>query len=432
MLLRELFESLLLEYNREKTAATFGNKLLKAIMADRSIIQAPLGTARQYLLQIQGQELGAHEKQSQQMIINDILGVIESGDPTQHKEYTQWLVKCYVNEDIVLEDIISKGTDWLEVYNEMKLRKILPTEYRNIMNLKFNDLYGVVSNQDLVAKLQSQSEEVNKGNSKVLLDTPSVRIIKPEDQEAACYYGQGTTWCTAAKNNNMFNYYAKNSDLYILLPKKPQRDGEKYQVHFNSNQFMDESDDPVDMVWLIKERFGDLLPFFESVEPELGKYIQFADPDVVATVIGQIKEVATEHVDEILNEWEMDDDYYIEWLHEQGYVDEDGEVDWDRVEKDKATWLEYNDEAREWYNKAMDALAPNVSDLSDAITDFFEYKGEYPTILDLDRLIGSYIESEFYSRRGNSSDAGLAQWVVGSVVIQPEGTGYKVKNIHEK
>ena len=42
--------------------------ILVGVIADRSVIQGQLGTSRQYLLQIQGQEIGPHEKQSQQMI----------------------------------------------------------------------------------------------------------------------------------------------------------------------------------------------------------------------------------------------------------------------------------------------------------------------------------------------------------------------------
>ena len=431
MLIRELFESILVEYNREKTAATFGNKLLKALMTDRSILRTRLVAARTYLIQKEKNKepIGPNERQA---ILTDLLGVIESGDPTQHKEYSQWLVKCYVNEDIILEDIISKGHDWLEIYDEMKRRKILPAEYRNILNLKFNDLYGIISNQTLVAKLQAQSAEANKGSSKVVLDNNQVRIIQPADQEAACYYGQGTTWCTAAKHNNMFDYYAKQGDLYILLPKQPKHDGEKYQIHFQSNQFMDESDDGVDMKWLLTQRFGDLVEFFKSVEPEIGNYIQFADPNVVNKVISEIKEKSMEHVDEILNEWQLNDDYFYDWLRDSGYEDEDGDIDWDRVANDGIEWMEYNDEARRWRNKAMDALSPSLDELSDVISDYFDYKQEYPTITDLDHLIAGYVESEFHSSRRVNSDAGLSEWIKYNIIIKPEGDGYRVKTIHEK
>ena len=425
MLLRELFENILLEYNREKTAATFGNKLLKALMTDRSILPSALGTARAYL--VQKEKIGEPiEPNTRQVIINDVLGVIESGDPTQHKEYSQWLVKCYANENIILEDIISKGLDWLETYNQMKIRKILPAEYRDIMKLKFNDLYGIVSNQELVAKLNQEPEEVDKGSSKVVLNNENVRIINPENREAACYYGQGTTWCTAARTNNYYDYYAKNGDLFILLPKKPNYDGEKYQVHFSSNQFMDETDNPVDVGWLLKERFGNLVEFFKSVDPSITEHIQFADPETFKKLMGEIKDVSIDYVDQILNEWEMEDEYYHSWLADNGYQDEDGDIDWDQVEKDNMNWMNYNSEAQTWYVRAIECLSPTVSELSDVITDFIDIRGENPTLINLDRLVGDYVESEMSSYSRDSSDAGLGQWIRDNVIIKKHGNEYKV------
>lgn len=425
MLLRELFENILLEYNREKTAATFGNKLLKALMTDRSILPSALGTARAYL--VQKEKIGEPiEPNTRQVIINDVLGVIESGDPTQHKEYSQWLVKCYANENIILEDIISKGLDWLETYNQMKIRKILPAEYRDIMKLKFNDLYGIVSNQELVAKLNQEPEEVDKGSSKVVLNNENVRIINPENREAACYYGQGTTWCTAARTNNYYDYYAKNGDLFILLPKKPNYDGEKYQVHFSSNQFMDETDNPVDVGWLLKERFGNLVEFFKSVDPSITEHIQFADPETFKKLMGEIKDVSIDYVYQILNEWEMEDEYYHSWLADNGYQDEDGDIDWDQVEKDNMNWMNYNSEAQTWYVRAIECLSPTVSELSDVITDFIDIRGENPTLINLDRLVGDYVESEMSSYSRDSSDAGLGQWIRDNVIIKKHGNEYKV------
>ena len=65
-------------------------------------------------------------------------------------------------------------------------------------------------------------------------------IIVPHTEEASCYYGKGTQWCTAANNgNNMFEYYNDNGNLYININKLTH---EKYQFHFETDSFMDETD----------------------------------------------------------------------------------------------------------------------------------------------------------------------------------------------
>ena len=426
MLLRELFESILLEYNRDKTAATFGKKLLKAFIADRSVIQGPLGTSRQYLLQIQGQEIGPHEKQSQQMIINDILSVIEQGDPTQHKEYSQWLVKCYANEDVILEDIISKGRDWLEVYDEMKRRKILPAHYRDIMKLKFKDLYYVIIDPELVAKLNSQSADVDKGNSKVVFENAAVRIIKPEDETAACYYGQGTTWCTAARNNNMFNYYHKQGPMYILLPKQPNYDGEKYQIHLQSGQFMNEEDDPINFYRLITDRFPSTIEFFKKVEPDLDDWIVFTDPRLLETIGEQIRSITMDRVWEIIFDWEVEDENFREWQlntakHEGIINDEmtDDEI-WDKIHEDPGLndYLDFNMEAQEFFNDVQKAVTLSPREMIDFADNINEYESEEPLkYTNLEAVFTKSVHDYF----GRNQDGGIAEFVSNNIDVSRDG-----------
>jgi hypothetical protein len=124
--------------------------------------------------------------------------------------------------------------------------------------------------------------EVQKGESTEILNNSEVRIIIPEDQKAACYYGQGTRWCTAAKNNNMYDNY--DWPLFILVPKNPTHEGEKYQVQVSGGDWMDETDSPVSVIDIVnrfptvnlKEVFGkydrdawyltDYMPWYDTVE----------------------------------------------------------------------------------------------------------------------------------------------------------------------
>lgn len=59
----------------------------------------------------------------------------------------------------------------------------------------------------------------------------------------SCELGSGTEWCTATGNtSNYFNQYIDEGPLYIFM--KPGSD-EKYQFHFESDQFMDKNDQSV-------------------------------------------------------------------------------------------------------------------------------------------------------------------------------------------
>ena len=68
-------------------------------------------------------------------------------------------------------------------------------------------------------------------------------VIIPHTQEASCYYGKNTQWCTAATDSyNMFNHYNNQGPLFINIRKT---DGKKFQFHFETNSFMDETDTPI-------------------------------------------------------------------------------------------------------------------------------------------------------------------------------------------
>ena len=415
------FREILKEYNQAKTAQVFGNKLVAALASDNSShFPSPLGTSRNYLRQ--KDKIGSEvEGPNKQIIIKDILTAIEQADPTPNKEYTQWLAKCYANEAQKIEDITSKGTDWLKTYHQFKVKKILPDNLRNIANFKFSQLYDIIANDELNAKLDAieNAPSKDKGKAQVVFDNSLVRIIVPNDEAAACYYGQGTRWCTAAKNNNMYDRYASDGNLYIMLPKQPNYEGEKYQLHFASNQFMDEGDNPVDNVMELLRLFGDdVMQFFFDKEPMIKQWVVVTPEEILQPLIDQINEIALEYVHEQLSQWEIDDDYYYNDLREKGYVDDEGDIDWNRVEKDGNGWLETNYEAKEWYDKAVDAINPSIDRLRSEATEWSANNGEECTLHHLDDLIASIVKEEFRTRRGDSTDGGLADWIYDHIAIR--------------
>lgn len=212
---------LLLEYDHDITVNKFGEKVKQKAIKDN--------TARQYRNEDKGIDA------------DSIIQRIEQADPTAHKEYTQWLVRTYVNTDVKLEDLVSTTADALGDYAKLKVKKALPPEYRDINRIKTSvELEQIVAG--LADKLRD-TEEVAKGQAKQIYNGKTVRVIELFDTEAACYYGQGTRWCTAARNNNMFNTYIKDGPMFVVIPKQPKHVGEKYQLHPASGQCKAEDDD---------------------------------------------------------------------------------------------------------------------------------------------------------------------------------------------
>lgn len=204
----------LIEYRRDVTARTFASGIVDWARQDRTIPQG-----------FQNPDVDTGE------LVDMILGQLEQADPTPNKEYTPWLAKMYANGSAYLEDILSTAKEHLIKFNKLKKRNKLPSPRNDIM--RYADVADFYSVMDEYPD-EDEKPLTDKGQSKVVYEDDTIRVIEPEDKAAACYYGQGTRWCTAAtRGNNYFDHYANTSPLFIVIPKKAAYPGEKYQLWFN-------------------------------------------------------------------------------------------------------------------------------------------------------------------------------------------------------
>jgi hypothetical protein len=63
--------------------------------------------------------------------------------------------------------------------------------------------------------------------------------------------GRRNQWCTAAKNNNMFNYYHRKGNLYYFIPKFSNHEDEKYASAMGDSCARNEKDEEVSRQWLM-------------------------------------------------------------------------------------------------------------------------------------------------------------------------------------
>lgn len=424
---------ILREYSREKTATVFGNKIITALQNDKSraIGGTALGTARAYLQQ-KAYLKDPVEDSNKTVIINDIMTSLENADPTANKEYMQWLTKVYANQSIKMEDLLSRGNSALKMYHEFKVKKILPAEYRDIGRIDFDGLEGLAQSPGLLQALHDKTEQdrvktMPKGDAETVFENAQVRVVHPKDQDAACYYGQGTRWCTAATGSmNYFDSYNRGGPMYILLPKQPKYEGEKYQLHFESGQYMDEGDNQVDsVVDLLVGRFGDdLAEFFMRVEPQIKDWLVFTPDDILEPLLNKIQTAVSEHVSELVNEMEVNDDYWYEHLRDQGYVypeghEEEGEIDFEAAYDADESYTSWNYEASDFIgniNRAVDLTPQEIRDLAEETGR--EWGADTQTISDIENIVVYNIEQ---SIRGRDSDGGVADWIKDHIYVKKTG-----------
>jgi len=279
-------QEFLLEYSRDITKQRLGAQVLDTFRKEGS------GRIRRVL----GRDLGPQDSDAD--TIEALIRMLEQADPTANKQYMPWLARTYVKGETFFEDVLSQVREYLEKFHILNQRRKIPAGRNDILRYSnFGDFMSVVDEYP-----DPEAPELkDKGQAEEIYQDQQVRVIIPYDQAAACYYGQGARWCTAAtKGRNYFNDYAENTPLLKVIPQQPQYPGEKYQLWFDysigdlpvyndddyneaffyhgedyiidneqTGQFMNEKDQPVSLKSL-RARFGS--SFDALVDAYLAKF----------------------------------------------------------------------------------------------------------------------------------------------------------------
>jgi hypothetical protein len=164
-----------------------------------------------------------------------------------------WMIKRIEQRFIKPEDIYK----WEDYFNIFKRRK-REFPVKDINQIKTEDQIDDFVNKAVELLDAEKDPGEKKGVSKEekykplqigevngfkVYKIPSTAGLTDEESDklygAACDLGSGTQWCTATGNTkSWFDRYAKDGPLYIFIGPG----GEKYQFHYESNQYMDKND----------------------------------------------------------------------------------------------------------------------------------------------------------------------------------------------
>jgi hypothetical protein len=246
----------------------------------------------------------AHDPTAKVKNIPDLIDhIAKHGDPTPNKAHTQWLTNIYMKGNLKQEDLPRahaalkkfEGTPANE-NGGVSIRGAkhdMPAEERVINHKKYptvqslqkamTDAGGGLPPSRITDNLHAWQAS-GRGGIEQIHDDEHTRIFKihpTEEGKAAskAIYGGGcdkggTEWCTANHNeeHNYFDHYLKNdypgSHLYVVHRKS---DGEVFQYHTHSDQFMNKNDEQIS--------HEDL----KTIQPSLHKmwdaHIEHTDPD---------------------------------------------------------------------------------------------------------------------------------------------------------
>jgi hypothetical protein len=171
-------------------------------------------------------------------------------DPSGKQKYAMWaagminarLVKMQKNYDTGMQrDIDAAGNEikYEATRRAGALRRSLGPYHRlaqkNLIEKNINTFkdFGefeqkiYIANKELEEReAMARRKEKAKESSDIIGDEEDWMMVRPNDEDAACYYGQGTRWCISATDSeNYFDQYAsKGKVFYFLLFKHLNND----------------------------------------------------------------------------------------------------------------------------------------------------------------------------------------------------------------
>lgn len=399
------YSQFLTEYDRARALQALGPNFFLAALRDKiRLWHVPLNRLEADLRSRNSQSVGwFDDPAAQQELVDTYMEQLEAADPTLNKKYTQWLARQFMTSPMLkLEDLTSTLADYLAKFDKLNRKRQIESPFNDINRYKNVHVF-----MDKMDEYEDPVDDTVRGKARTVFDGATVKVVVPEDEAAACTYGRQTRWCTAAtRGTNYFDHYNRQGPLYILIPKSPEHEGEKYQLHFPSSQFMNEDDDEVSIKYILKERFPELLDFFMSVEKDtVSDYLIFTPDSVLEPIAEKINTLLMEYLNDMSSDWEVNDDYYYTWLRDEGYIDPET----DEVSDDAPSYFDYDDEARSTYDTMEGAVVLSPDQIRDIAEEIGEENGY---VLDLESIEDVYKKSV---RDAFDRNSGIADNMIGFI-----------------
>ena len=188
---------------------------------------------------------------------------------TYTNKYMIWLIKQYVQNKFKIPEDLSKLNSELKRFNQISHK----LEKSDISKYSWEEFLDIVPELDNI-HTSNEEERIAKSGAVKVFEDDYWYIINPKTQEAACYYGKGTRWCTAStESENYFDYYNDDGNIYIIINK--QNPNIKYQFHVESKSFMNANDLPLidDDIELLSDDEKLLKKLDELIENGMNSYV---------------------------------------------------------------------------------------------------------------------------------------------------------------
>ena len=157
-----------------------------------------------------------------------------SGDIAGNQKYLDWIISRWLkareeNPETVtstkesVEEVIDAVRDFDKTKNILDIKNLY--DYKTI-----DQLFDVLR----AAETRQRREVSSREDANKIFENDQFVIMVPETQDASCYYGSGTKWCTAqSDSSHHFDTYKKSGEIYYIIDKTKPTSDPTYKVALN-------------------------------------------------------------------------------------------------------------------------------------------------------------------------------------------------------
>jgi len=214
-------------------------------------------------------------------------------DPSGNNKYLMWMAKHLDYHtrgatDTAKETLVDTLTDLIQSFhkNVQRLEKKDINQYKSLDDVEAAiEKLGATVKQ----KREKKKEEAQEG-SRIVYESDKYFVVRPETEEASCYYGRNTQWCiSATESQNYFDDYARRGKAFYMVrdnyasDKDPNKklalvySGADYDTPEEVYDATDDSFPVPELEGILGEEYFNILDSIEGDLDDHGAGVDFSD-----------------------------------------------------------------------------------------------------------------------------------------------------------
>ena len=162
-----------------------------------------------------------------------IIDYLSGADPSSNNKYLQWSAKQVEradSDDIDVEDVAREVSGAVMDFNKysQRLKNKDINQYKDYKDIvrDVRDIKAVLTNKE---KRQQEKEKMS-GESSVVYESDDYFVVRPNSEEASCYFGRNTKWCiSATESQNHFEEYTDKGRVFYMVRSEKRDNDDKYK-----------------------------------------------------------------------------------------------------------------------------------------------------------------------------------------------------------